>query len=213
MKEEQALLEHLVRDYPRSLRLGDAYLYLGQIYSGYGGADSGQVDCRKAVEFYELAIKNTYRDWVKAQATGRIAQCLERDGDREKAAAMYREIKEKYPNTPVAKELKDKESRPNTLLDSGASLEAQSEYGLALDVYRRLVQKGSPAEAVREVELRIGLCQAAMNQPGEAVKTFDAYTAKYSPPRGDEAYSRMGRALEKAGRAEEARKYLEKAGN
>ena len=83
LKEEEKLLNRLIKDYPKSPRLGDAYLYLGQIYSGYGGAKT-PVDCAKAIKFYELAVKNTYRGWVKAQAGGRMAQCYELAGNKEK---------------------------------------------------------------------------------------------------------------------------------
>jgi len=106
LRLEEKYLNRLIKDYPKSARLGDAYLYLGQIYSGYGGAKADAIDCKQAVKFYNLAIENSYRDWVKAQAMGRIAQCYERDGDKDKAAAMYKEVVEKYPDTSAAKELR-----------------------------------------------------------------------------------------------------------
>ena len=211
LKEEENLLNRLITDYPKSTRLGDAYLYLGQIYSGYGGARTDAIDCKKAIELYDLAIKNTYRDWVKAQAGARIAQCYERDGNKEKAAALYREIVEKYPETHTAKELGGPLKIRDPLLASGTALEEQTEYKLAIEVYKRLVEKGSPAESVRNAQLRIGICQAAMNETENAIKTFDAYVAQYKPGAEDAAYLRMGQALEKAGRADAARKYLEQS--
>lgn len=161
LKEEEKLLNRLIKDYPKSPRLGDAYLYLGQLYSGYGGAKT-PVDCAKAVKFYEQAIKNTYRDWVKAQASGRIAQCYELSGKKDKAAAMYREIVEKYPETSAAKDLRGRAGGQDSLLDTGAALEAQGEYKLAIEVYRRLIEKGGAAESVGKAEARIGICQAAL---------------------------------------------------
>lgn len=166
LKEEEKLLVRLIDDYPKSPRVGDAYLYLGQIYSGYGGTKN-PVDCAKAIKFYELAIKFTYRDWVKAQAGGRIAQCHELAGNKEKAAAMYKEVVEKYPDTAAAKELRAKAGGRDPLLDTGAALEAQGEYKLALEVYRRLLQKGASPESVRKAEARIGICQAALKEAGK----------------------------------------------
>jgi len=90
LKSEEAALRRLIKDYPASPRLGDAYLYLGQIYSGHTGAVVKEIDCKKALEFYALAVKNTYRDWVKAQAEVRTGQCYEMDGDTSKARAAYK---------------------------------------------------------------------------------------------------------------------------
>ena len=236
LKEEEKLLNRLITNYPKSARLGDAYLYLGQIYSGYGGVRTAAIDCPKAIKFYDLAIKNSYRDWVKAQAGGRIAQCYERDGDKEKAAAMYREVIEKYPDTAVAKELREsgKEAymlmesgtaidesllmaltarrRDETLLETGTMLERQAEYGLAMEVYKRLGKKGGSAGPARKAELRIGICQAAMGETAAAIKTFKAYIAKYKPGPEDESYTHLIRALEKSGRTDEALKYRDLKG-
>ena len=163
LKEEVKLLNRLIYDYPKSSRLGDAYLYLGQIYSGYGGAKAGAIDCKKAIKFYDLAIKNTYRDWVKAQAQGRIAQCYERDGQKEKAEAAYREIVEKYPGTETAEDVRAILKEPDTLLATGLNLEKQKEYQLAITVYKRIVEKDPTAPTAREAEERIHACQAAMD--------------------------------------------------
>ncbi len=231
LKEEEKLLNRLITDYPKSTRLGDAYLYLGQIYSGYGGVKTAAIDCPKAIKFYDLAIKNSYRDWVKAQAGGRIAQCYERAGDKEKAAAMYREVVEKYPDTAVAKELRESGKEADMLMESGAAvdesllmaltarrrdealletgtmLERQAEYGLALEVYKKLGKKGVAAGPARKAELRIGICQAAMDETAEAIKTFKAYIDKYKPAPEDESYTHLIRALEKTGKNDEAQKY------
>jgi len=233
LKEEEKLLNRLITDYPKSARLGDAYLYLGQIYSGYGGVRTAAIDCPKAIKFYDLAIKNSYRDWVKAQAGGRIAQCYERAGDKEKAAAMYREVVEKYPDTAVAKELRESgkdaymlmesgtptdesllmaltaRRRDEALLESGTMLERQAEYGLAIEVYKKLGKEGVSAGPARKAELRIGICQAAMDETDGAIKTFKAYIDKYKPGPEDESYAHLIRALEKAGKGDEARKYRE----
>jgi len=168
MEQEKDALNRLIKSYPKSTRLGDAYLYLGQIYSGYGGARTEAIDCKKAIELYRLAVKNTYRDWVKAQAEARIAQCHERDGDKENAAAIYRDIVEKYPDTDTAKEVQARLLGQDALLDAGAMLEGQSEYKLAIEVYKRLLEKGSSAESARKAELRIGICQAALNETKKA---------------------------------------------
>ncbi len=208
LKEEEALLRLLINEYPRSQRLGDAYLYLGQIYSGYGGVKT-QADCEKAVQLYESAIQNTYRDWVKAQASGRIAQCYELAGKKEKAAAMYAEIQEKYPGTEAARELRGRAGEQDPLLSSGAVLEGKGLYKLAIDIYQSRWD-GSTEASLRKAELRIGICQAAMKDTGDAVKTFDAYLEKYKPAPGDEAYSQMVEALEKAGKEDAAKKYRKK---
>ncbi|HNT98185.1 MAG TPA: tetratricopeptide repeat protein [Elusimicrobiales bacterium] len=207
LKEEEALLRRLIRDYPKSQRLGDAYLYLGQIYSGYGGVKTG-VDCEKAVKFYESAIQSTYRDWVKAQAIGRMAQCYELAGKKEKAADLYAEIQEKYPGTETAKELRGRAGEKDPILETGAILEEKGLYELAIGIYSSRWE-GSTEASVRTAELRIGICQAAMKRTDEAIKTLDAYLAKYRPAPGDEVYSQIAEALEKAGRPGEARKYRE----
>ncbi|MBI5743280.1 MAG: tetratricopeptide repeat protein [Elusimicrobia bacterium] len=211
LKEEEKLLNRLIKVYPESFKLGDAYLYLGQIYSGHGGAAVSPINCRKAIELFNLAIKHTYRDWVKAQAGGRIAQCYERSGDKEKAAAIYREVVGKYPDTPFAMALRKEGKGGGTMLDAGAALEGQGEYALAIEVYEKIVKTGSPANSVRRAELRIGICQAAMKDLADAIETFDAYIAKYEPELDGEAFSQIAQALEKAGRPEVAKKYLEKA--
>lgn len=210
LKEEERLLNRLIKDYPKSPRLGDAYLYLGQLYSGYGGAKT-PVDCEKAIKFYEQAIKNTYRDWVKAQASGRIAQCYELAGKKEKAAAMYREIIEKYPDTAAAKELGGRAAERDPLLVTGAVLEEKGKYKLAIDIYEA-DWEGSTEESRRKAKLRVAICQAALKETAAAIKTFEAYEAKYRPAPGDAVYLLMGQALEKAGSRTEARKYLGKAG-
>lgn len=106
LKEEEKLLNRLIADYPKSARLGDAYLYLGQIYSGYGGVKTAAIDCPKAIKFYDLAIKNSYRDWVKAQAGIRLGQCYELAGDKPKALAAYTEAAIKYPNEEIVKSIR-----------------------------------------------------------------------------------------------------------
>lgn len=166
LRDEERLLNRLIKDYPKSPRLGDAYLYLGQIYSGYGGVKT-PVDCAKAIKFYDLAVKKTYRDWVKAQASGRMAQCYELAGDKKKAADIYAEIAEKYPDTPIAKELRGRAGDGDTLLDTGAALEAQGEYKLAIEVYKRVAEKGSSPEAVRKAELRIAICHTVLKEVGK----------------------------------------------
>lgn len=166
VREEEKFLNRLISGYPKSPRLGDAYLYLGQLYSGNGGVKT-PVDCMKAVRYFELAIENTYRDWIKAQASARIAQCFERDGKREKAEARYREIAEKYPDTPIAKELRGRVGDGDALLDTGAALEAQGEYKLAIEVYKRVAQKSSSPGAIRKADLRIGICETALKETGK----------------------------------------------
>ena len=205
VREEEKFLNRVISGYPKSSRLGDAYLYLGQLYSGNGGVKT-PVDCVKAVKYYQLAIENTYRDWIKAQAGVRIAQCYERDGKKEKAEAMYNVIAQKYPDTPIAKELRGRAVEYDPLLAAGAVLEEQGKYKLAINIYESWWD-GETAESQRKAALRIGVCQAAMGETGAAIKTFEAYVAKYKPGPEDEAYSHLAKALEKAGRGEEARKY------
>ncbi len=205
VREEEKFLNRLISGYPKSSRLGDAYLYLGQLYSGNGGVKT-PVDCAKAVKYYELAIGNTYRDWIKAQADVRIAQCYERDGKKEKAEEIYKEIVEKYPETPIAKELRGRVAERDPLLVTGAVLEEQGKYKLAIDVYEAQWD-GATAESRRKAELRVAICQAALRETDDAIKTFEAYITKYQPKPEDDAYSDFARALEKAGRGDEARKY------
>ncbi|MBU2573794.1 MAG: tetratricopeptide repeat protein [Elusimicrobia bacterium] len=211
LKLEEETLQRLIQDYPKSTRLGDAYLYLGQIYSGHGGAKGEAIDCKKAMELYNLAIKSTYRDWVKAQAETRIAQCCERGGGKKKALEIYRGIIKKYPGAAITKEVRQLLKGEDPLFETGLNLEKQKEYELAIAVYKRIAAKGALPQAVRKAQLRAGICQAAMGDAASAVRTFEAYFARYNPGPEDAAYFHMGVALENAGRKEEARKYLDKA--
>lgn len=100
----------LIRLHPRSPRLADALLYLGQIHSGDTGVRTAQRDCKKALPIYRRAIRVTRRNWIKAQALGRIGQCQSRQGNKVAARATYRTVFEKYPKTPwarIAKQLHD----------------------------------------------------------------------------------------------------------
>ena len=51
-----------------------------------------------------------------------------------------------------------------------------------------------------------------MKALADAMEAFDAYIARHKPEPNGEAFSQIAQALEKAGRPEEVRKYLEKAG-
>ena len=123
-------LNRLIKDYPKSPRLGDAYLYLGQIYSGYGGAKT-PVDCAKAIKFYELAVKNTYRGWVKAQAGGRMAQCYELAGNKEKPQPVRNS---RSIGNRRREELRGRVGESDPLPATGAVLEEQGNYKLAIDI-------------------------------------------------------------------------------
>lgn len=211
LRLEEEALQRLIRDYPKSTRLGDAYLYLGQIYSGHGGAKTRAVDCEKAMELYDLAIKNTYRDWVKAQAETRIAQCYERGGGKNKALEMYKGVIKKYPGAPITEEVRQLLKGEDPLFETGANLEKQKEYELALTVYQRIRGKAARPQDVRKAELRTGVVLAAMGDADAAVKMYEAYLANYNPGSEDAVYYYMGTALESVGRKEESRKYLDKA--
>jgi len=137
LKQEEEILKRLIKEYPKSIRLGDAYLYLGQIYSSHGGVKIKAIDCKKAIDFYNLAIKNTYRDWVKAQAKTRIAQCYEIFGNKEKAADIYEEIVAKYPDTEIAKDVQEMLKGWNTLFDAGLVLEKQKNNTLSMPCRNR----------------------------------------------------------------------------
>jgi len=160
LKTEEKFLNRLIADYPKSSRLGDAYLYLGQIYSGYGGAKAGAIDCPKALKLYELAIQNTYRDWVKAQAQVRIGQCYEYAGDKAKARETYADAAKKYPNEDIVKSIQPEPDEPQKLLNAGAALETAGEYDLAAKVYEALLKKSPPPDAAKEAGRRLALCRS-----------------------------------------------------
>lgn len=212
LKKEEESLQRLIKNYPGSMRLGDAYLYLGQIYSGHGGVKTKAVDCKKAVEFYKLAIKNTYRDWVRAQAEVRIGQCHEMQGDKDKAMSIYKEVIKKYPNTDIAEEVGARIQGPGALLEIGFELEKLKEYSLAIAVYNRISERNDSDHAVRKALLRTGVCQSFMDENEKAVKTFEEYLARYMPGADDNyIYLYLGKALEKLGRKEESQKYLKQS--
>ena len=100
LEKEKAVLLRLVDKYPRSARAAEAYLYLGQVFSGHTGVRPKAVDCAKAMESYSKAVDIADRAWVKAQAKGRTGQCLEQLGRRAEARDAYAEVVRKYPDTP-----------------------------------------------------------------------------------------------------------------
>lgn len=100
--------EDLIKNYPNSPRLADAYLYLGQVWQGLVNVKSKKyTDLDKAINYYEKALaEKSPRKWIDAQALGRIGQCLEQQGKKEEAKKKYKEVIEKYPDEPWAKEAK-----------------------------------------------------------------------------------------------------------
>ena len=104
IEKEKVVLLRLIKQYPQGPRVDDAYLYLGQTYSGAVSVPV-KVDCPKAIGLYEKAIAATDRSWIKAQAKGRIGQCLRLLGREDAARAAFKEVQEKYPETPWAKEV------------------------------------------------------------------------------------------------------------
>lgn len=103
IEKEKEVLLRLIDRYPHGPRVDDAYLYLGQTYSGAVTVPV-KVDCPKAIAFYEKAIAAGSRAWIKAQAKGRIGQCLRILGREDEARAAFKEVQDKYPETPWAKE-------------------------------------------------------------------------------------------------------------
>ncbi|MDE2039449.1 MAG: tetratricopeptide repeat protein [Elusimicrobia bacterium] len=101
LEKETASLRELIQKYPGSSRVGDAYLYLGQIQSGHVGV-SVKPDYPKAISLYQKAIRTADRDWIKAQAQGRIGQCLDSENRPAEALAAYRKVLRLYPKTPWA---------------------------------------------------------------------------------------------------------------
>lgn len=159
--EEEALLS-LIKDYPASQRRGDAYLYLGQIYSGHAGTAIKDIDCKKALGFYKLAMENTYRDWVKAQAMVRKGQCHELAGDKAAALAVYREAAGKYPEEEIVKSLRPLLDGQTTLLNAGITLEDGGDYKLAAEVYEAALRKDPSSEAGKEAARRLALCKGRL---------------------------------------------------
>ncbi|MDO8805562.1 MAG: tetratricopeptide repeat protein [Elusimicrobiota bacterium] len=160
LKSEEEALRALIMDYPASSRLGDAYLYLGQIYSGHAGAAIKDIDCKKALGFYALAIEKTYRDWVKAQAEVRMGQCYERAGDRLKALVVYKEAARKYPDEEIVKSIQPLIDGQKTLLNAGIELENSGEYELAVRIYETVLKKDPGSDTAREAARRIEICKS-----------------------------------------------------
>lgn len=100
---EKEVLSRLVNKHPNSSRAADAYLYLGQTYSGHVMI-SVKTDCPKAISLFEKAKAD--RDWIKAQAKGRIGQCLESMGRTDEAPSTYKQVLRDYPGTPWGAEVR-----------------------------------------------------------------------------------------------------------
>ncbi|MDQ7774310.1 MAG: tetratricopeptide repeat protein, partial [Elusimicrobiales bacterium] len=154
--EEETLLK-LIKAYPSSTRLGDAYLYLGNIHSGNAGLAPEKIDCKKAIRYYDLAMKGTYRPWVKAQAMVRTGQCHALAGDEKKAREIYAEAAKKYPDEAIVKAFLPDGQK--AMLEIGIRLEEMGEYELALKVYEAAEKKDSTPETSGELKLRLEACR------------------------------------------------------
>ena len=160
LKAEEEALRLLIKNYSGSPLLGEAYLYLGQIYSGHAGTETKMVDCKQALEFYALAIENSYKDWVKAQATVRTGQCYELAGSRVKALAVYGEAAAKYPDERIVQSIQFTGDEQRTLLNSGIALEKTGEYDKAMNVYSEVIKKYPSSETANTAAGRIQACQS-----------------------------------------------------
>jgi hypothetical protein len=154
--EEETLLK-LIKAYPSSTRLGDAYLYLGNIHSGNAGLAPEKIDCKKAIRYYDLAMKDTYRPWVKAQSMVRTGQCHALAGDEKKAREIYAEAAKKYPDEAIVKAFLPDGQK--AMLEIAIRLEEMGEYELALKVYEAVQKKDSAPETSAELKLRLEACR------------------------------------------------------
>jgi TolA-binding protein len=99
VRRKKAAFLRVIKEYPKSFRRADAYLYLAQNYSGHTFYPIDPIDCPKAIRLYRKAVKAAKRRWIKAQALGRIGQCYIRMKKLAKALAIWREVARKYPDT------------------------------------------------------------------------------------------------------------------
>jgi len=74
-EKERRTLRRLIDEYPDSARVGEAYLYLGELEGGFTRAAVDPGDCPKAVPLLEKAAEKSPEDWIKAQAAKRIQEC------------------------------------------------------------------------------------------------------------------------------------------
>jgi len=128
LKKEAQAYRALIRRYPRSIRVADAYLYLAQILSGHVTVPGGKIDCTRAIALYRKAMAASRRRWIKAQALGRIGQCFAREGKKSRALAAYREVIRRFGGTPWSTEVR---------LLAGTVLFSQKRFTAALRMFQR----------------------------------------------------------------------------
>jgi len=107
LKKERRAFRELIRRYPNSERRADGYLYLAQTYSGHTFVQPPDIDCKKAITLYKSAVRAATRDWIRAQATGRLGQCHEQLGNRAAARAAYLRVIRLWPKTSFARYVKE----------------------------------------------------------------------------------------------------------
>lgn len=107
LKRERHAFGELIRRYPKSRRRADGYLYLAQTYSGHTFVQPPDIDCKKAIGLYKKAVGAAKRDWIKAQATGRIGQCYEQLGKPAAARTAYERVIRNWPKAAFARYAKD----------------------------------------------------------------------------------------------------------
>jgi len=164
LQKEAEAYRRLIRRYPRSRRLADAYLYLAQIHSGHVTVPGTQVDCARAIALYRKAMAVSRRSWIKAQALGRIGQCFAREGKNSRALASYREVIRRFKGTPWAIEVQ---------MLAGTVLFSQKRFAAALRMFRSYHAQRGKSRTAATTLLMIGLSYgwlAAKNQKTPLLK-------------------------------------------
>lgn len=116
--------------------------------------------------------------------------------------ALYKELRSKYPNHPMAQQGGVRE---------GLSLYLQKKYPQAIESLQKFLGEAKQPEQIAEAHHVIGRCQIELKKFAEAADSFAAaLKAKADWQRSDESTLLLGHALVQAGKPEEAKaKFLE----
>ncbi|MBF0499621.1 MAG: tetratricopeptide repeat protein [Candidatus Riflebacteria bacterium] len=202
LEKSREAFEKLIQRYPESPELESAYLYLGQAYGGFTAPlKLKDADDAKAVELLTMAVRRIERKrWICAQAKGRIAQILERQGKKEKAVEIYEEIVRSYPDTPWGKELiatirpsmtvatgsspgsdfppashSARVDDPQDLHESAFSLFRQKKFDQAIPLFQRVIEMLPNSRLAQDSQMMIGIACDGMKRPDRAIQAYEKF--------------------------------------
>ncbi len=196
-KLDQALatFQRVVKQFPKSDKLEDAYLYLGA--TQYGIAKAGKTEmCDSAVRTFDTLLAKFSRGRFVPDALYFRGECLYMQGKRQEAADSYRQLIRGDPKHKYA---------ADASYALGVCQQELNQHAEAGRTYETFLKSYSDHPLVPEVTLRWGETLTAGGQYGEAVKRFAAAAstagfelADYAAVRQADCLAQMKRYAEAA---------------